>query len=273
MTISILDVFVIRTPGSARADWLIQSLGQNSRIRLVLIEAVMIKTWEDMVENKLDVDENYFELIEGRKLSFREIGCAASHNEARLLAAQSTIGGVILEDDARIQNIDEFIQTSLNFLNEKLGFKEILSLTPITTRVGAVDLNSKSAHKRWLRLKGQAPLAVGYAITREAASELIKMNTPLKCVADWPRNSCRFYVLSLPLVIHGDESTQSTIDIEGTNFRNSVSFSKKFARIFFFSYVFGGRGKVNVKDYFYWVYLRRFYWLIDNFYIKIQGKL
>ena len=61
------------------------------------------------------------------------------------------------------------------------------------------------------RLFAEAPLAVGVALTPEAAKCLISAAADRSMTADWPISRCVFFGLKTGVIKHGDSETVSMI--------------------------------------------------------------
>ena len=121
MKYSRLSVFIIETPNSIRSVPLKNSLVGDPRISVHTIEASMISTQLELEKSAIKFEMEYFWALTNRYLSLPEIGCANSHNMARLRCSLLDIGGVILEDDARILDLDNFVNNvnNVNNVNDK----------------------------------------------------------------------------------------------------------------------------------------------------------
>ena len=257
MSSRILDVYIIETPLSQRSAPLIKLLSSEPRINLVRISAKMVASDRDILDFGIKVNYKVFPLLEGRLLSHGEIGCAQSHNEARSFLAESTNGGVILEDDARISDLDSFIKISIDFLNQNRHSKRILSLTGMPQINKVNKKKDKSPAHKWIRIYGHTPLAVANAITPMAASDLCNSNEPIKYVADWPYSKSKFYSVKVPVVYHGDETTESLIDASGS--RKSINKGNLLFFLYsFLSYLTTRNKQLGIRPYFNWIVVLRF---------------
>ena len=124
-----ISVVVILTPDSDRHIPLTDLLTRDSRFQIIYLNATMVNSFDQLQFYSVMYDQTHFEFYENRQMSFREIGCAKSHNDARQLISEIYLGGVILEDDARIANIDDFYNQSRLFLDSQKGSLAVLSLT------------------------------------------------------------------------------------------------------------------------------------------------
>jgi len=264
-----LDVYIIETPLSQRSAPLIKLLSSEPRINLVRISAKMVASDRDILDFGIKVNYKVFPLLEGRLLSHGEIGCAHSHNEARSLLAESMNGGVILEDDARILDLDSLIKISTDFLNQNKNSKRILSLTGMS-QITPVNKNKyDSRNNKWVRTYGHSPLAVANVMTPMAAGDLLNSNQPIKYVADWPYSKSKFYSVKVPIVYHGDETTESLIDASGSRTRVTKR------RLLFFVYSFLGylttwNKQLGVRQYLNWIVVLPFLHRINTFLFAIR---
>ena len=265
-----LLVVVIRTPKSDR--YLpIESLFKNDqRFKLEYIEASMTPSYSEVSNRRITYSTEIFEYFQGRKLTPAEIGCADSHNRARDLIKSHVDGGVIMEDDARIINIDSFYMMATDFLSSQNLNLSILNLTGFRG-IGLETLRNKSMEKnRCVKLWGRPDLAVSYALTNKAAAELLKSNQPIIDVSDWPDVKCNYFVPLRPPVKHGDTTTSSIIDSTKLSFRVNESLYRKLWQLTFIVY-FNKRPKgVNLLDLIRVIYGKRIKWRYDYFKVKFQ---
>jgi hypothetical protein len=218
-----LLVVIIETPNSERSRPLINSLAEDDRFLPQILPATMIRGAGDVESHGIKLDLTKFKFFQKRELSFPEIGCAFSHNLARGIIANSTVGGVILEDDARIANLDDFYRNSVDFLRRHGGECAVLSLTFSSwlSRVLPTDNNST------IRLFGTPPLAAANVLTKSAANNLLESNKRINTVADWPYTPNKYYYISTPSVLHGDVESGSVIDpMSSLNRKNSPKLFK-----------------------------------------------
>jgi GR25 family glycosyltransferase involved in LPS biosynthesis len=221
----------------------------------------MLATKSDLSESAIEFTQSYSKVFEGRELTYREIGCANSHNIARQMISENPLGGVILEDDARIIDIDEFFQISTRFLAMQFRNPSILSLTGFRLDKRAnLSLLYKDCSFIF-RLLGKSDLAVAYVLTQKASKILYNANVPINSVSDWPESRCVYHALIGPVVLHGDQNTKSLISIDESNFRKGVSFLDK-VKLWTF-YNFNIIKEVKVKAYLKVVFWNRIAWHFD----------
>jgi GR25 family glycosyltransferase involved in LPS biosynthesis len=265
-----LLVVVIRTPKSDRYLPIESLFKDDQRFQLEYIEASMTPSYSEVSNRRIAYSTEIFEYFQGRKLTPAEIGCADSHNRARDLIQSHASGGVILEDDARITDVDSFFIIATDFLSSQNLKLSILNLTGFRG-IGLETLRNRSMEKnRCIKLWGKPDLAVSYALTNKAAAELLKSNQPIINVSDWPDVRCNYFVPLRPPVKHGDSTTSSLIDSTKLSFRVDESLSRKLWQLTFIMY-FNKRPKgVSLLDLIRVIYGTKIKWRYDYFKVKFQ---
>jgi hypothetical protein len=246
MLILPIDVFVIETPGSSRSKPLLDSLEGESRIATHVIPSIMVSHDDEVARKGIFVDREHFWSLTNRHFAPQEIGCAASHNLARGFASKVKHGAIILEDDARILDLEKLIRCVNRFLIDYADTSSVLSLT---YNINSRGSRSGSEDNQFFRLFSPAPLAVAYAVTTRAADQLKRVNVPIVSVSDWPDAKVKFYCLDSPLVGHGDEASSSTIDPNNELRRTKRDLSFTVKKWLFVDYLFRARGKVGFREY------------------------
>jgi GR25 family glycosyltransferase involved in LPS biosynthesis len=156
----------------------------------------------------------YQKAMYGRRLLNPEMGCAMSHHSAQEIIANTSTGGLILEDDARINDLSSLIATTEKFLIDHR--KESAILTFFDGRPwSAISSSFRNGHP-YVRILGSTAYAVSYALTPKAAKALTVANHDFRYVPDWPITKCKYFSSTLNLISHGDSSTVSTIDPDGS---------------------------------------------------------
>ena len=259
-------VVVIRTPYSNRYIPIEALLRDDYRFKIRYVEATMAYSYRDLLSKNISFSHEKFELCYGRKLSPAEIGCAESHNRAREVIQSSLSGGVILEDDARIKNVDHFYNSVSIFLAQKSNSHSVLNLT------GFRNLNLKSYKSKFYnRIFVHPDLAVGYALTALAASALHHANLPISSVADWPRSRCKYYVPNIVSIDHGDSNTSSLIDSNTSFIRVKPKFSFKLKQFIIILFFFRLKDRVTLSEYFSNVVSTRVLWRIEKIRLTLIG--
>ena len=265
-----LFVVVIRTPNSDRYQPIKLLLENDKRFEVKYLDASMTPTYVDVTSRGIAYSTEMFEYFHGRKLAPAEIGCADTHNRARELIQNREDGGIILEDDARITNVDALFDMAINFLSsEKLNYS-ILSMTGFR-QIGLRNSSEQLLEiNKYIKLWGNPDLAVAYALTNKSAAELLKSNRPVKDVSDWPLTKCKYFVPILPLVQHGDLNNTSFIDSTVSNFRDNESFVTKVINIMFIKYLIKRPKGLTIFQYIRIVYGKKIKWRYDYLKIKFQ---
>ena len=154
-----------------------------------------------------------------RRATLAELGCAMAHRYAQLqLVGHGSEWGVILEGDALVD--ETAFLSGLKLLEIKLNTStpRLIHLYKPPSRL---ESRIKCSSIRARRLVYPMAGAVGYALNKSAALELISAQTPIQSVADWPEAKRLQHMLLYPQVVHEKAST-SLIAPEGS--RTSKSF-------------------------------------------------
>ena len=196
-----LNCYVIAAPESDQINPFMQLLCTDERLEVVLLDATMV--YEDSEEylkfrkfSQIDFRNRY-----GRFLLPGELGCSLSHNRARELVSHIPQGGIILEEDAEIMDLNLFVTTSMEFLETYKSRAGVLSFYNNEYRFKR-NTQAKFLGK-WIRHFGGPSSTVAYAITQESATNLVMANMPVRFLADWPIARTSFYVALMDLsLIH-----------------------------------------------------------------------
>lgn len=204
-----IPAVVITTPSSDRGVPLIDILRKSSLFETIELKATMGRDLDDASEcDKQDEMKSY-----GRTLIANERACAVSHSKARSIIAQSSHGGIIFEDDARILNLTQLELITQKFLERNKNRRSVLSLLNYDSQKSRKINSTSITTIRLIPLLAEAPLAVATVQTNRAAAELATKAKSSSQVADWPKSSTRFFFLNKPLVNHGDSNTNSVIGL------------------------------------------------------------
>jgi GR25 family glycosyltransferase involved in LPS biosynthesis len=204
-----IPVVIIATPNSERHHPLKQSILTSEAFEVHLIRATM---GSELGEPSISSEKS--EIVSyGRVLSQNERACSISHQRARHLIAESELGGIIFEDDARVVNLATLQQAVQKFLELHVGKKSILGLLQYENRP-FLGTNSRHFNEvKIIPLLKECPLAVATVFTPFAARELAAMADRKSQLADWPLSKCRFYFLARGCIMHGDSQTESVIGL------------------------------------------------------------
>lgn len=182
---------VVIDSGTGRSIPLLNQLKSIDGIRLHILEATMIRNLQDLDNLGVEYSDLEARKLLRRSLTFPEVGCASSHNQARKLLSQSPNGGVVLEDDARICDVLKFVQISKHFLlnlHEGSAVLNLSNTSPLQQRCN----QSGDGRLYFRKLISPSPLAVGYVCTSQAAVQLFRNNSPIQYVSDWPNKGVSF---------------------------------------------------------------------------------
>jgi hypothetical protein len=204
-----ISLVIIEIPGSTRSKKLIQQLSRSEVFDLEIFEAIMFKK---VMSN---FAPNYLKqrLLYGRNLSDGEIGAAISHHLVQKVNCEKSEPIVVLEDDARIPNLNAFENTVKRFVESKKDSNSVLSLLPWDLSEKVIE--NKYRRQKFHRLIGHTPLTVGYVITSRAMKELSSANFDFAYLPDWPPARTKFFTPEVGVIDHGDPETYSYIDKSG----------------------------------------------------------
>jgi len=255
-----IPVVIIEIPGSARSKKLIQQLSKSEIFEINIFEAVMFNL--SMTNFSPNFEKQH--LLYGRKLSDGEIGCAISHYLIQKNNSEKLQSIVVLEDDARIPNLNAFEDIIKSFIESKTDTKSILSLLPW-------NLNQRIEEKKYLRkafhrLIGRTPLTVGYVVTPLAMKELSSANIDFSYLPDWPPTRTKFFTSVVGVVDHGDPETFSYIDNGGRQKTSRTDAIKRFSPATYFGHRTQFR---SFEEYFRATYLLSITWRMDRILMRI----
>lgn len=255
-----IPLVIIEIPGMNRAKPLLDILVQSKIFEIIIFPAVMfekhMKNWE--------VNHEYLKTIYGREISDGEIGCAISHLEAQKLISKNALGGVIMEDDARIEHLNNLEEIVSKFLEGSKGTSSLLSLLP-WEHLNKFKLDKPGEQKKIYKLWGQTPLTVGYSLTNFAAKDLSISNQEVKYLPDWPLNKVKFYTTVDGLICHGDGYTNSVI---GTKSSRRITLKNKLILYSGLSFFMNRSFFKNILHFLKVIHLPAIFWKLDNLYFS-----
>ena len=218
-----IDVYLISPLNQPRSKHLVELFSISPVFNLIQVPAVMTPKFSDVDRAEIVFDETVFRNFTGRSFRPAELGCAASHNEARRLVSLGNTSALILEDDAIVKNLDQLFSILELFDGILKEENSILSLTDFLTsgQIFSTIDDNEIPETKFIKLIGQAPLAVASFMSPGAAKTLVAGNSPISWVADWPRGNCSFYVANVSVISHSQEASFSLIDPEGNLARNA----------------------------------------------------
>ncbi len=140
----------------------------------------------------------------GRPLSISERCCSLAHRSAQEKIERT--GGIVLEDDAVVLDI----RALADFASQVIK-KDKSVLINFSTLKCAEDVNWDLKNNSIIQTFAPSALAVGYAGSRAAIRQLIKANSSLEYVADWPPIKAKHLRLRYPIVAHGHRNSTRLI--------------------------------------------------------------
>jgi hypothetical protein len=245
-----LKVLIVGDKYGQRIKPLLSIFSNDNRFDIEFWEPVYLKSFfdEQLVKSGFNVNKSTSYM--SRRLSLNEIGCALAHIRAREYLATLEFGGVILEDDARIPNLDYFFRSATLFL-DTIKTPSVLNFSSIRTLEDFGDFLPE-----WPTLQKQishSPLNVGYVLNKPGAIMLSTTKYRQFMMNDWPYSNINKYVLTNPAVAHGDAANLSTIDPENRLNRSTRSWRRSWPnRMRLFSFYWYLRHRSNftsLKEY------------------------
>lgn len=232
-----MDLIIIGDKGGSRIKPLYSLLLNDNRFSVKICSPVFLTSFSDSKIKSSGFDVEKSTIYSLRKLSLAEIGCALAHNNAREYLSKKEFGGIILEDDARIVDIDYFYSAAKNFLE----LTQVAALLNMSTSLISEELDYEPIWKINMRKqKTYTSLSVGYALNKLGAESLSSTAHRFFSVADWPYAKISKYTLTYPAITHGDAFSASIIDPNGTLNRSSSTLKNRLM-LFSFYYYFQNR--------------------------------
>lgn len=242
-----LHVVIINTPNENRGRDLILALQRRKDVLLHLQEAFMVRNEYEM--GQLDsrrFDRTRALAIIGRSMLPGEVGCAISHSQAQEFLCRNPLGGLIIEDDAIITNLDGLIKDSKTFLTNKIESQAVLSFYNNEFRPRYPYVSPQEYP--WTTIFGSPSSTVAYAITKSAAVVLAASNQPVYQLADWPFSRVKFSISNKSMVSHPKNVSGSVIDRAQT--RNRTRFCISLQVVTFIYFLKHHHFFASLRDYF-----------------------
>lgn len=265
-----VDCYVIAARDSAHVNELIRTLEQDNRIQVVRMDATMVYEGSPEFLELSGESLAAFQRLYGRTLLPGEVGCSLSHNRARYFASKNPFGALIIEEDARIQDLELFVTTTLEFLNARFGKNGILSFYNNEFRF--TRNNQPCILGRWIRSIGAPSSTVAYAITNKSAGVLFKKNSPVTFLADWPITDTCFYIATMDAVSHSDDSHLSQIGPR-SNRENGFTFSDRLKILTFIYYIDHKNQFSSFSEFLSLLWLPRFKYQLNRFVFALLYRI
>lgn len=237
-----IEVVLIGNLGSKRCQPLQTLFRGDTRFKVTNIEPVFLDSINSVLLKSLRFDVEKSKAFNMRELSLGEIGCAIAHNNARELLAKNGVGGLVLEDDARIPSLDYLHKTAIHFLSSTKN-PSLLNCS-VNLKLDQVEDSSRFDPIFQKRLT-PSPLAVGYIVNHSGAKMLNEANSSINWVADWPFSEITYYRMKRPAIAHGDNSSGSLIDPLGKLNRSGNRIRRRFL---LFSFIYFLKNRKHFKS-------------------------
>jgi GR25 family glycosyltransferase involved in LPS biosynthesis len=241
-----IEVILIGNQGSKRCEPLQNLFRGDTRFKVTIIEPVFLNNMNSGLLKSLGFDFEKSKAFNLRELSLGEIGCAIAHNNARELLAKNRVGGIVLEDDARIPSLDYLHKTAIYFLSS-VKSPSLLNCS-VNLRLDQVEDSSRFDPVFQKRLT-PSPLAVGYIVNHSGAEMLNESNFSVNWVADWPYSKIVYFRLLRPAIAHGDNDSGSLIDPQGNLNRSGNRILRRFLLFSFIHFLRNRRHFKSLKFY------------------------
>jgi hypothetical protein len=254
----LIKVILLSVPNSERVVPLERVLKISNRFDVKKFEAVMYDTSMSQFSPNLKKQK----VLYSRVLSNGETGCSISHQLIQKSYMLQSKPIVVLEDDARIPNLDDFEMLVQQFINEFGEEDAVLSLLPWNS---AVVKNDQRSNLSMIPLSGNSPLTVGYVITPKAMASISTRNSDFSYLPDWPPTETKFYITNKGVINHGDDSTISLIDQTG---RVKTKKFKKLMKLTCIPYLLNIKMFSGFSEYFGFAVRPSFTWRVDNWRLR-----
>lgn len=257
----LIPLVIISVPNSVRIAPLLKQLDSSSLFDVIQFPAEMY----DGTDSKFSPNYKKQKVIYARKLSNGEVGCAISHQLVQKTYMEIDSPCVVLEDDARIPNLEVFELVVKNFIKTYSNDKSILSLVPWKHKYKSPS--QFGSIPEIIGLSGSTPTTVAYVITQKAMQEIANANYDFAYLPDWPPNSAKFYTTIHGVVTHGDADTTSLIDSVGRKKTNRV---QNLLKLTFLPFTVNRSMFSNIGEYYKVCIKPSFSWRVDSLKIRIK---
>jgi hypothetical protein len=231
---NMLKVLIVGDKEGQRIQPLLKMFLNDERFDVENWDSVYLKSFSDiqLIDSGFSVEKSIAYTL--RELTLGEIGCSLAHNRAREYLAANELGGVILEDDARIPNLDYFFDSASLFLDTikipaVMNFSSRNKLEVLSNTLTDIPSIRKTIV--------HSPGNVGYVLNKSGAEMLSSTDYRLCMMCDWPYSKINKYALAISAVAHGDGQSKSLVDPENLMRRGLFSWKKNWPnRIKLFSF-------------------------------------
>jgi len=146
-------------------------------------------------------------LLLHRQISSAEIGCAFSHNLIYQNMVKNSINSaLVLEDDAKLINLDKLIST-MNQFQSDLRFREI----PSVLQLGSQNFTDKNSKGLIMSIRFPGYCTYAYILNLAAAHKLFNSSLKIYSTADWPLTSMDVKWFRSPTVLFENGDQENSI--------------------------------------------------------------
>jgi hypothetical protein len=214
-----IDFYIIHSPERSIED-LRRKLGEIENTKVFIIPGKFLRSDQNLEK---EYDAARAKLLNGRNLTIGEIGCAMAHNICRSKAQLSSNLSIILEDDVGIYKMS-LLKKFLELADKSVSITDNLVINLAGESSAKENLPKfPKSDSSWRKTFGATPLAAAYLLTPKSAGVLLKNNTPVTNVADWPPTDIKFYKSRHALFIHQENKSKSLISDKKGNGRRGFS--------------------------------------------------
>lgn len=249
-----IKLVIIAVPNKQRLKPLLNQLSDSKIFEIVIFSAIMFSKQSSEFKPNFSKQKTVY----GRPLTDGEIGSAISHWKVQKFFAGNGTHCIILEDDARITDINNFEKLILDFIQFSQNTSSVLTLLPWGSR----RLSGKVKSLELRKLSGRPRQTVAYIATSKALEELSSANIDYSYLPDWPPSNTRYFATLNGVVEHGDSETYSLIDKTGS--RKTIKFYT-IIKFFMLPFLLNKKQFAGFKEYLGSCLLPSLTWRIDKF--------
>lgn len=162
--------------------------------RHIYVDPVLVTVGDRIARS---VDDQQSELLYGRQLSDRELGCAIAHRNAisqanQELSRDNTLEwALIVEDDAKL-DLTTFKRIEAELIGAARSSPSLVSFYSVHEFVASQGMCSVDATRTLKAYRYWFAGAVCYAVNQRGLAEIHRFSAqPITCVADWPLHYSR----------------------------------------------------------------------------------
>ena len=173
------------------------------------------------VEYPKEVDIEVMAARLGRAPLEGEIGCALAHrNACEQLIKSGASAALVLENDAQVVDAQDFLKVTEQAFSAAENFEGLVSLYAGEELQQAYG---ECALGQVVNVPFRPSYALGYVISTGVAKKVVELQTPVRDIADWPKDLSKDNFLYIPQSrLRPDPLMTSSIDAGRIRFERSV---------------------------------------------------